>query len=171
VKPGAPIGDDCDHSGLGDAISGAILYDETIRSRRKMALPLLRHHDTGIIPASRLTPAQRYGGHPGEKITEGLDGLRDRLAEYSQMAPDLPKWRAVIAVGEGIPSRVASRPTRTRWLATPRCARKPDWSPSSSRNAHGRRAYLERCCEVTEEVCERFPPALHPRVTLEGMPS
>jgi len=49
--------------------------------------------------------AKEMAGHPGEKITEGLDGLRDRLAEYFQMGARFAKWRAVIAVGDGIPSR------------------------------------------------------------------
>ena len=62
--------------------------------------------DAGIIPGIKVdTGAKDLAGHPGEKITEGLDGLRDRLAEYSQMGARFAKWRAVIAMGYGIPSR------------------------------------------------------------------
>ena len=93
--------------GLGESISGAILFDETIRQRKKDGTPFLRVlTDAGIIPGIKVdTGAKALAGHPGEKITEGLDGLRDRLAEYSRMGARFAKWRAVIAVGDGIPSR------------------------------------------------------------------
>jgi len=112
-----------------------ILFDETIRQQKKDGTPFVKViTDAGIIPGIKVdTGAKDMAGHPGEKITEGLDGLRDRLAEYFQMGARFAKWRAVIAIGAGIPAGVASRPTRTRWPATPRCARKPDWSPSSNR--------------------------------------
>ena len=95
--------------GLGESISGAILYDETIRQRKRDGTPFVKAiTDAGIIPGIKVdTGAKDLAGHPGEKITEGLDGLRDRLAEYSQMGARFAKWRAVIAVGEGIPSRAA----------------------------------------------------------------
>ena len=93
--------------GLGESISGAILFDETIRQRKKTALLFVKVlTDAGIIPGIKVdTGAKDLAGHPGEKITEGLDGLRDRLAEYSRMGARFAKWRAVIAVGDGIPSR------------------------------------------------------------------
>ena len=93
--------------GLSDSISGAILYDETIRQRTKEGTPFAKSlADAGIIPGIKVdTGAKHLAGHPGEKITEGLDGLRDRLAEYSQMGARFAKWRAVIAMGEGIPTR------------------------------------------------------------------
>jgi len=95
--------------GLGESISGAILFDETSANRRRMALPLSKPSPIWeSFPASKLTPAAKdLAGHPGEKITEGLDGLRDRLAEYSQMGARFAKWRAVIVVGDGIPSRAS----------------------------------------------------------------
>ena len=62
--------------------------------------------DAGIIPGIKVdTGAKAMAGHPGEKIAEGLDGLRERLAEYSQLGARFAKWRAVIAVGDNIPSR------------------------------------------------------------------
>ena len=100
-----------------------------------MALPLSKSSPMreSFLASKVDTGAKDLAGHPGEKITEGLDGLRDRLAEYFQMGARFAKWRAVIAVGDGIPSRGCIGPTRRRWLAMPHCARKPDWFRSSSR--------------------------------------
>ena len=62
--------------------------------------------EAGIVPGIKVdTGAKDLAGHPGEKITEGLDGLRERLSEYRQMGARFAKWRAVITIGEGIPSR------------------------------------------------------------------
>ena len=121
---------------LGECISGAILYDETIRQKKKDGTPFIKAIiDAGIIPGIKVdTGAKDLAGHPGEKITEGLDGLRDRLAEYSangrpfcQVAGGDYRWAMAFPAG------VASRPMRRRWLAMPPCARKPAWFPSSSR--------------------------------------
>ena len=92
--------------GLGEFISGVILYDETIRQSRKDGTPFVKViTDAGIIAGIKVdTGAKDMAGHPGEKITEGLDGLRDRLAEYSQMGARFAKWRGVIFIGDGIPS-------------------------------------------------------------------
>ena len=88
-------------------ISGVILYDETIRQHKKDGTPFVKAiTDVGIIPGIKVdTGAKDMAGHPGEKITEGLDGLRERLAEYALMGARFAKWRAVITVGNGIPSR------------------------------------------------------------------
>ncbi|HEY9664865.1 MAG TPA: class I fructose-bisphosphate aldolase, partial [Allocoleopsis sp.] len=88
--------------GLGDYISGAILYDETIRQSledgRSFVQALL---DAGIIPGIKLDMgAKPLAKHPNEKVTEGLDGLRDRIAEYYNMGARFAKWRAVITIGE-----------------------------------------------------------------------
>jgi hypothetical protein len=93
--------------GLGESISGVILYDETLRQSKKDGTPFLKVlADTGIIPGIKVdTGAKDLAAHPGEKITEGLDGLRDRLKEYFQMGARFAKWRAVIAIGNGLPSR------------------------------------------------------------------
>ena len=92
---------------LGDSISGAILYDETIRQRTKGGTPFVKVlMDAGIIPGIKVdTGAKELAGRPGEKVTEGLDGLRDRLKEYADMGAHFAKWRAVITLGDGIPSR------------------------------------------------------------------
>jgi len=93
--------------GLGECISGVILYDETIRQQKKDGTPFIKVlTDAGITPGIKVdTGAKDMAGYPSEKLTEGLDGLRDRLAEYAQMGARFAKWRAVIAVGDCLPSR------------------------------------------------------------------
>src|SRR5271170_934146 len=96
-----------DTSGLGESISGAILYDETIRQRKDDGSPFAKAlADVGIIPGIKVdTGAKPMPAFSGEKITEGLDGLRERLAEYAQMGARFAKWRAVLVIGEGLPSQ------------------------------------------------------------------
>jgi fructose-bisphosphate aldolase class I len=88
-------------------ISGVILYDETIRQSSSSGTPfaeLLAERD--MIPGIKVdTGAKPLAGAPGETITEGLDGLRERLAEYRELGARFAKWRAVIAIGEERPSR------------------------------------------------------------------
>jgi fructose-bisphosphate aldolase class I len=93
--------------GLGEFVSGVILYDETIRERKTDGTPFVKAiSDAGIITGIKVdTGAKDLAGHYGEKITEGLDGLRERLNEYSRMGARFAKWRAVIALGAEIPSR------------------------------------------------------------------
>ncbi|MDL2336412.1 MAG: fructose-bisphosphate aldolase class I [Pseudomonadota bacterium] len=87
--------------GLGESISGVILYDETIRQRTQSGRPFVDVLiDAGIVPGIKVDiGAQDLAGHPGEKITEGLDGLRDRLLAYRAMGARFAKWRAVIGIG------------------------------------------------------------------------
>ena len=90
-----------------EAISGVILYDETIRQADDEGRPfpeLLK--DRGILPGIKVdTGAKPLAGSPEEKVTEGLDGLRERITEYYDMGARFAKWRAVITVGPGIPTR------------------------------------------------------------------
>ena len=92
--------------GLVDFISGVILQDETIRQRSADGTPLARVLSSqGIVPGIKIdSGAKSLAGFPGEQITEGLDGLRDRLAEYSAMGARFAKWRAVIHVTDALPS-------------------------------------------------------------------
>ena len=92
---------------LGECVSGAILYDETIRQRDSRAVPLLERLVTaGIIPGIKVDlGAKQLALHPGETVTEGLDGLRGRLEEYAAMGARFAKWRGVISLGDGLPSR------------------------------------------------------------------
>jgi len=94
---------------LGASISGVILYDETIRDRMSDGTPFVEAiTGAGLLVGIKVdTGAKDLAGHPREKVTEGLDGLRDRLAEYARMGARFAKWRAVFAIGEGIPGRGA----------------------------------------------------------------
>ena len=92
--------------GAADHISGVILYDETIRQSAHDGTPFPKLLDgQGVIPGIKVDLGAKDLAHaPGEKITEGLDGLRERLAEYFGLGARFTKWRAVITIGEGIPS-------------------------------------------------------------------
>lgn len=93
--------------GLGQYISGAILYDETVRqtTREGAPFPELMQKNDIIVGIKVDTGAKELALNPGEKVTEGLDGLRERLAEYKTFGARFCKWRAVITIGEGIPTR------------------------------------------------------------------
>ena len=159
--------------GLGTCISGAILYDETIRQQKKDGAPFLKIlADAGVIPGIKVDiGAKDLAGHPGEKVTEGLDGLRDRLHEYSQMGARFAKWRAVIALGEGIPSRgciEANAQALARYAALcQEAGLVPIVEPEVLMDGDHT---LERCRSVTEEVLRRvFDQLTVQRVMLEGM--
>jgi fructose-bisphosphate aldolase, class I len=159
--------------GLGESISGVILYDETIRQKKKDGTPFLKViTDAGIIPGIKVdTGAKTLAGHHGEKVTEGLDGLRGRLAEYSQMGARFAKWRAVIAVGDGIPSRgciEANAQALARYAALCQEAGVvPVVEPEVLMDGEHT---MERCREVTEQVLRMvFNQLYTQRVTLEGM--
>ncbi len=92
--------------GLSEFVSGVILYDETLRQTSSTGQPIPEMLAArGILPGIKVdTGAKELAGCPGEKITEGLDGLRDRLVEYAGLGARFAKWRAVITIGDGIPS-------------------------------------------------------------------
>lgn len=92
---------------LNENISGAILYDETIRQQKADGIPFIKVLTAaGIIPGIKVDlGAKALAGFPGEKVTEGLDGLRKRLEEYKGMGARFAKWRAVINIGEGLPTK------------------------------------------------------------------
>ncbi|RPH92785.1 MAG: fructose-bisphosphate aldolase class I [Lysobacterales bacterium] len=92
--------------GLADHISGAILFDETIRQATADGTPFVNYMaKAGIIPGIKVDAgAHPLAGHPGEKVTEGLDGLRGRLDEYRRLGARFAKWRAVITIAEDTPS-------------------------------------------------------------------
>ncbi len=158
---------------LGECISGAILYDETIRQQKKDGTPFLKVlTDAGIIPGIKVdTGAKDLAAHPGEKITEGLDGLRERLKEYFQMGARFAKWRAVIAIGVGIPSRScieANAHALARYAALcQEAGMVPVVEPEVLMDGDHT---LERCRAVTEEVLRTvFNQLNSQRVMLEGM--
>ncbi len=91
---------------LNESIGGAILYDETIRQQTTSGIPLIDVLiQAGIIPGIKVDKgAKSMAGFPNEKLTEGLDGLRERLVEYKKLGLRFAKWRAVIAIGNDIPT-------------------------------------------------------------------
>lgn len=158
---------------LGESISGAILYDETIRQQKRDGTPLVKViTDAGIIPGIKVDIGVKdMAGHPGEKISEGLDGLRDRLAEYAQMGARFAKWRAVITVGDGIPSQAcieANAQALARYAALCQDAGLvPVVEPEVLMDGDHT---LERCFEVTEEVLRTvFSQLYRQGVMLEGV--
>jgi fructose-bisphosphate aldolase class I len=159
--------------GLGESISGAILYDETIRQETRDGAPFVKAiTDAGIIPGIKVdTGAKDLAGHLGEKITEGLDGLRDRLAEYSQMGARFAKWRAVIALDEGIPSRAAIKANANALARYAALCQEAGLVPVVEPEVlmEGEHT-LDRCCQVTEEVLRTVFSRLYTQgVMLEGM--
>jgi fructose-bisphosphate aldolase class I len=158
---------------LGECIGGAILFDETIRQKTSDGTPFIKVLiEAGITPGIKVdTGAKELAGRPGEKVTEGLDGLRDRLTEYVRMGARFAKWRAVIAIGDGIPSQgciEANAQALARYAALCQEAELvPVVEPEVLMD--GDHA-LERCYEVTEKVLrEVFCQLYTQRVMLEGM--
>lgn len=158
---------------LGECISGTILYDETIRQSKNDGTSFVKVIvDAGIIPGIKVdTGAKLLAGHPGEKVTEGLDGLRDRLSEYFQMGARFAKWRAVITIGAGIPSRgciEANAQALARYAALcQEAGLVPVVEPEVLMEGDHT---LERCRESTEEVLRTvFRHLYTQRVMLEGM--
>ena len=159
--------------GLAESISGAILYDETIRQQTKDGTPFIKAvTDAGIIPGIKVDAgAKELAGHPGEKITEGLDGLRDRLAEYSKLGLRFAKWRAVIVIGDRIPTRgciEANAQALARYAALcQEAGLVPVVEPEVLMDGDHT---LRRCDEVTEELLRTvFHELYTQRVMLEGM--
>jgi fructose-bisphosphate aldolase class I len=159
--------------GLGEYISGVILYDETIHQKKANGTSFLQVlTDAGIIPGIKVDiGAKDLAAHPGEKITEGLDGLRERLRTYFQMGARFAKWRAVIALGDGIPSRgciKANAHALARYAALcQEAGLVPVVEPEVLMTGEHS---MERCRAVTEEVLVSVFSQLHAqRVLLEGM--
>ncbi len=95
--------------GFAEHVSGVILYDETLRQAddRGQPFPQLLA-SMGVLPGIKVdTGAKPLAGHPGETVTEGLDGLRERLAEYAGLGARFAKWRAVIDIAPGLPTEGA----------------------------------------------------------------
>jgi fructose-bisphosphate aldolase class I len=159
--------------GLGECIGGAILFDETIRQQKSDGTPLVKVLiAAGIIPGIKVDAgAKELAGHPGEKVTEGLDGLRDRLAEYVRMGARFAKWRAVIAIGDGIPSQgciEANAQALARYAALcQEAGLVPVVEPEVLMDGGHT---LDQCCEVTDKMLRTvFSELFAQRVMLEGM--
>jgi fructose-bisphosphate aldolase class I len=159
--------------GIGQWISGVIFYDETLRQKTRDGVPFAAWLEKqGVLPGIKVDlGAKALAGFAGETITEGLDGLRERLAGYYQLGARFAKWRAVIDIADGIPSRFgieANAHALARYAAL--CQEQqivPIVEPEVLMDGgHS----LERCEEVTDAVlAEVFGQlALH-RIHLEGM--
>ncbi|TFH29444.1 MAG: fructose-bisphosphate aldolase class I [Deltaproteobacteria bacterium] len=158
--------------GVPEFISGVILYDETIRQRSADGTPFTKVLERkGIVPGIKVDEgAKALVGFPGEKITGGLDGLRGRLPEYRALGARFAKWRAVIDIGTGIPTRYclqANAHALARYAAL--CQEAgivPIVEPEVLMDgAHT----IERCEEVTTEVLSLVYAELTAhRVALEG---
>jgi fructose-bisphosphate aldolase class I len=158
---------------LGQCISGAILYDQTIHQETQAGIPFVKVLiDAGIIPGIKVDAgAKDLAGHPAEKVTEGLDGLRERLAQYTQMGARFAKWRAVIAVGNGIPSRgciEANAQALARYAALcQEAGLVPVVEPEVLMDGDHT---LARCAQITEEVLRAvFEQLAAQGVMLEAM--
>jgi fructose-bisphosphate aldolase, class I len=159
--------------GAGEFISGVILFDETIRQRTADGTPFpeaLRAQ--GIIPGIKVDKgAKPLAGFDGEKITEGLDGLRDRLTEYRDLGARFTKWRAVITIGDGIPTQGcidANAEALARFAAlSQEAGLVPIVEPEVLMDGDHT---IERCFEVTAATLAGVFAALRRhRVRLDGM--
>ena len=138
---------------LGDYISGAILFDETIRQRTTDGIPFAQHLDgVGIIPGIKVDKgAKVLAGHANEKITEGLDGLRERLKEYRDLGARFAKWRAVITIGDGMPSQTCVECNAHALARYAALCQEADIVPIVEPEVLMDGAHsIERCYEVTE---------------------
>ena len=120
---------------LGEFISGAILYDETIRQNKKDGVSFLNVlTDAGIIPGIKVdTGAKDMAGHPGEKITEGLDDCVTASMNIFKWAHVLPNGVQLLQLVTVSPAVVVLKPMRRHWPVMPHYARKPAWFRLSSR--------------------------------------
>jgi fructose-bisphosphate aldolase class I len=127
--------------GIEEYLSGVILFDETVRQSAQDGTPLPQVlSDKGIVPGIKVDKgAKALAGYPGEKVTEGLDGLRERLGEYYELGARFAKWRAVIAIGEGMPTNACIEA-----------------------NAHALARYAALCQEVN------LVPIVEPEVLIDG---
>ena len=127
--------------GLSDYVSGVILFDETLRQSTKDGVNFGKFLEkNGILPGIKVDAgAQDMALHPGEKVTEGLDKLAERMQEYFKLGARFAKWRAVITIGEGIPSRACIKA-----------------------NAHALARYSAICQEAS------IVPIVEPEVLLDG---
>jgi fructose-bisphosphate aldolase, class I len=127
--------------GIAEFVSGVILHDETIRQNSAGGTPLVQVlSSAGIVPGIKVDSGARpLAGSPGETVTEGLDGLRDRLSSYREMGALFAKWRAVIRIAEALPSAACI-----------------------SANAHALARYAALCQE------QRLVPIVEPEVLMDG---
>ncbi len=159
--------------GVEEFISGGILFDETLRQKTQAGKPFVEAlNERGIIPGIKVDAgAMPMALHSGEMVTEGLDGLRGRLAEYHQLGARFAKWRAVITIGAGLPSRAclqANAHALARYAALCQEAKLvPIVEPEVLMDGDHD---IDRCEAVTSEALHELFAALHEQgVALEGI--
>jgi len=160
-------------SGFEEYVGGVILYDETIRQAADDGTPFAQLLESkGVVPGIKVdTGAQDLAGHAGEKVTEGLDGLRGRFAEYYELGARFSKWRAVITIGDGIPTDAClhvNAHALARYAALSQEAGiVPIVEPEVLMDADNT---IERCHEVTSRTLDLvFAELDRQGVALEGM--
>jgi fructose-bisphosphate aldolase class I len=159
--------------GVAECISGVILYDETIRQKTKDGTPFPEYlAKKGVIPGIKVdTGAKPLALFKGETITEGLDGLRERFVEYYKLGARFAKWRAVIDIGEGIPSSFAIEANAQALARYAALCQENDIVPIVEPEVLMDGAHtIERCEEVTSNVLQTvFDQLFEHRIVLEGM--
>ena len=159
--------------GLEEYISGVILYDETLRQKASDGTPFAEVlSKKGILPGIKVDMgAKALALHEGEKVTEGLDKLRERLKEYRELGARFAKWRAVITIGDGIPTESCVHANAHAMARYAALCQEADIVPIVEPEVlmDGEHS-IERCFEVTEEVLEEhFEELERQRVAPEGI--
>ena len=159
--------------GIGQFISGVILYDETLRQKTRQGVPFPEViASQGIVPGIKVDAgAKPLAGFPGDTITEGLDGLRERLAEYHKLGARFAKWRAVIDIGTGVPSRFAIEANAHALARYAALCQEANIVPIVEPEVLMDGGHtLARCEEVTDAVLDAvFGQLFAHRIHLEGM--
>ena len=154
-------------------ISGVILFDETIRQSARDGTSLVKLIEaSGAIPGIKVDAGGKpLAGFPGESITEGLDGLRQRLKEYYALGARFAKWRAILDIGDGVPTDYAVDANAQALARYAALCQEGDLVPIVEPEVLMNGAHdLERCAEVTEFVLKRvFLRLYQARVLLEGI--
>ena len=158
---------------LGEYISGTILYDETIRQSTKAGVPFVKIlNDQNILPGIKVDAGTKeLPGSPAEKITEGLDKLPERVAEYVKLGATFAKWRAVIEIGEGIPTDYCLRTNAHALARYARICQEGGLVPIVEPEVLMDGAHdIDACLGVTERTLfEQFRELQLQGVALEGM--
>jgi fructose-bisphosphate aldolase class I len=159
--------------GAAEAISGVILYDETIRQKTKDGTPFPQYlMEQGIIPGIKVDlGAKALAGFPGETITEGLDGLRERLIQYRSLGARFAKWRAVIDIADAIPTPFAIEANAHALARYAALCQESEIVPIVEPEVLMDGAHsIERCEEVTNATLNAvFNQLAGHRIYLEGM--
>src|SRR5438876_2060097 len=160
-------------AGAGEFISGVILFDETVRQKTRDGRTFVEVlEQQGLIPGIKVDKgAKAMPNFPGEKITEGLDGLRERLAEYRNLGACFAKWRAVIAIGDGIPTDICIASNAEALARYAALCQEGDLVPIVEPEVLMDGAHtIERHFGVTQQTLESVFHALYEhRVVLEAM--